>query len=81
METKFGSSQFNNPAPRWYRRLTNAVIVCFLPAYVGMVQGLTMSDEKRNVLMVIGTAVPFLFKGLGMLLGNGEYESKPSEKE
>jgi putative effector of murein hydrolase LrgA (UPF0299 family) len=68
-----GLDQFNKPAPAWYRRLTNAMILCFIPAYVAVVQSITVSDSKRNVLMCIATAVPFLMKGIGMILGNGEY--------
>jgi hypothetical protein len=80
METNVGLSQVNKPAPLWYRRLTNAIILSFVPAYVGIVQGVPMPDDKRNVLMVIGAAIPFLFKGVGMILGNGEY-IQPSKED
>jgi hypothetical protein len=76
METKIGVDQFNKPAPLWYRRLTNAMILCFVPMYVGIVQMIPISDAKRNILMAIATGVPFLFKGIGMVIGNGEFEKK-----
>lgn len=76
METKVGLDQVNKPAPLWYRRLTNAIVMAFMPAFVGIVQGVPMHDNQRNVLMVIAAAIPFLFKGVGMILGNGEYEKE-----
>ncbi len=79
-ETKFGLGQVEKPAPLWYRRLTNAMILSFIPAYVGIVQGLPMSADKRNILMVAATAVPFVLKGIGMLLGNGQ-EYRPSNEK
>lgn len=71
-ETKIGLDQVSKPPPLWFRRLTNAIILSFIPAFVGIVQGVTMSDAKRNIYMVIATAVPFLLKGIGMILGNGQ---------
>lgn len=71
-ETKVGLSQLDKPAPLWYRRLTNAMITCFLPGYVTVVQVVPMSDVARNIWMCIGAAIPFLLKGVGMLLGNGQ---------
>ncbi len=79
-ETKFGLSQVEKPAPLWYRRLTNATIVAFIPMYVGIVQVVPISDVKRNILMVIATSVPFLLKGVGMLLGNGQVYVPSNEK-
>lgn len=62
----------DRPAPRIYRRFTNATILFFLPMLTGLIQSLTMSDENRNIFMVGITAIPFLLKGIGMMLGNGE---------
>lgn len=71
-ETKVGLSQFDKPAPLWYRRLTNAMILSFIPGYVAIVQAVPMNSDKRNIFMVAATAVPFLLKGIGMILGNGQ---------
>lgn len=72
-DTKIGIDQVNKPAPLWFRRMTNAVILMFIPGYVSVIQALPMSDAKRNIAMCVATAVPFLLKGIGMILGNGEY--------
>lgn len=79
-EVKFGLNQTEKPAPLFWRRLTNAVILSFVPAYVGMVQALPMTDDKRNIFMCVGTAIPFVMKGIGMLLGNGQ-EYAPSNQK
>jgi len=72
MEAKFGISQADTPAPLWFRRFTNAMILSFLPGYVAVVQAVPMKDSTRNILMVIATAIPFLLKGIGILYGNGQ---------
>lgn len=79
-ETKFGLNQVEKPAPLWYRRLTNATILSFIPAYVGIVQAVPMSDSKRNILMCVAAAVPFVLKGVGMLMGNGQVYQPSNEK-
>lgn len=71
-DVKAGFSQFNKPEPLWYRKLTNATILCFIPVYVGFINIVPMSDYKRSVLSQIAVAVPFLLKGIGMFLGNGQ---------
>lgn len=71
-ETKIGLSQVDKPAPLWYRRFVNATILFFIPMFTGIVQGIEMSDKARNYWMVALVAVPFLLKGIGMILGNGQ---------
>lgn len=78
-ETKIGLDQINSPAPLPFRRLTNAMILCFLPMATGLVQGLTMSKDARNIWMLVIAAVPFLLKGIGMILGNGQVYSPSNE--
>jgi len=79
-EVKIGFSQANIPAPLWYRRLVNATILFFIPMITGIVQGVPMSESARNLWMVGIVAVPFLLKGIGMVLGNGQVYS-PSNQE
>jgi hypothetical protein len=79
MATNVGIDQLNKPAPAWYRRMTNAIIMFFIPGYVTVVQAVPMSEERRNILMCIATAVPFILKGVGMILGNGEYVKTDTE--
>lgn len=63
---------FDRPAPRMYRRFANATVLFFIPMATGLVQGVNMSSESRNYWMLGIAAVPFLIKGIGMILGNGE---------
>lgn len=73
------TDNFDKPAPRAYRRFVNATILFFVPMLTGMVQGATMSNEWRNNLMVAIVAIPFLLKGIGMMLGNGEVYADVSQ--
>jgi hypothetical protein len=79
-ETKIGFDQIGKPAPLWYRRLTNAVILSFIPAYVGIVQAVPMSDAKRNIHMCVAAAIPFVLKGIGQIIGNGQVYTPSNEK-
>lgn len=78
-DTKIGLDQINSPAPLPFRRLTNAMILCFLPMATGLVQGLTMSKDARNIWMLVISAIPFLLKGIGMILGNGQVYAPTDE--
>lgn len=74
-ETKIGLSQADKPAPLWYRRLSNALIICIIPAIVGLVQGWGLSDSLANRWLMILAFVPAVIKGIGMMLGNGQVYS------
>jgi hypothetical protein len=81
MATQFGKSQIGKPPPLWYRRLTTAMIMYFVPGMVGTVQAIPMNADTRNLWMCAASAIPFLVKGVGALLGNGEVYAKPEENE
>lgn len=79
-------SNMDRPAPKVYRRLVNATVMFFLPMITGIIQGVPMKHDIRNIWMIGIVAVPFLLKGIGMILGNGEVyadisQIKPSEIE
>ncbi|MDP4248117.1 MAG: hypothetical protein Q8932_19945 [Bacteroidota bacterium] len=71
-DTKIGFNQLDKPAPLYYRRFTNAYIVCILPAVSALCAGWGFSDKASNRigLMLIFSAA--LVKGVGMVLGNGQ---------
>src|SRR5688572_2165190 len=71
-ETKWGFKQMNSPAPLWYRRVQNAIVLCFLPVYTGFVDFIRMSDYERQIYLHIGVAIPFVLNGFAMLMGNGQ---------
>lgn len=76
---KVGFNQLNRPAPLGYRRFVNATVLCFLPMITGIIQSIHISHQIRNNWMVGIVAVPFLLKGIGMCLGNGQFYSPSNE--
>lgn len=73
------TDNFDKPAPLWYRRLSNAMIMFIIPGAIGLVQGWGMSDKLANRWLMLLGFVPALFRGVGTLLGNGQvYADKPS---
>lgn len=71
-ETKIGASQIDKPAPLWYRRLSNALIIFLLPGIVTVVQSWGLSDKLANRWLVLLSFAPALVKGIGVILGNGQ---------
>lgn len=71
-ETKVGISQINRPAPLWYRRLTNALIMFIIPGLIGLVQGWGMPDKMANRWLMVLGFIPAVLKGIGVMLGNGQ---------
>lgn len=71
-ETKVGISNVDRPAPLWYRRLSNALIIFIIPGAVALVQGWGLSDKQTNRWLLVLAFLPALIKGIGVLLGNGQ---------
>lgn len=72
-ETKIGLDQANRPAPLWYRRFSNAAIIFIIPALSGLIAGWGMSEHLQNRWLQILIFAPALVKGIGVIIGNGEY--------
>lgn len=72
-DTKFGLDQTEKPAPLWYRRLSNALIIFIIPGAVGLIQGWGFRPEFANKLLMISAFIPAVIKGIGTLMGNGQY--------
>jgi hypothetical protein len=69
---KVGFDQLGKPAPVWYRRLVNALIVFVVPATGSAVAAIPpeMLSDKWKVLIGIGVSyVIALLKALQYLLG------------
>ena len=79
-DVKIGFSQMSKPAPLAYRRFTSATILFFVPMLTGLAQGVQMSSNARNNCMLGIVAIPFLLKGIGMILGNGQVYSPTDEQ-
>lgn len=82
-KTKAGTNQFNRPAPLWYRRLTNGLIIFIIPALAALISGWGFSEKLQNRWLLILAFAPAVIKGVGVIIGNGEYIKTyaPEEKE
>jgi hypothetical protein len=78
-ETKIGASQIDKPAPLWYRRLSNALIIFILPGAVTLVQSWGLTDKIANRWLVLLSFAPALVKGIGVVLGNGQVYSPTNQ--
>jgi hypothetical protein len=78
-ETKIGLNQANKPAPLWYRRLSNALIIFIIPGVVAMVQGWGLPEKVLGRWMLVLAFAPAVIKGLGILLGNGQIYSPSNQ--
>jgi hypothetical protein len=77
--TKIGASQIDKPAPLWYRRLSNALIIFILPGVVTLVQSWGLSDKVANHWLTFLSFAPALVKGIGVVLGNGQVYSPTNQ--
>lgn len=72
-ETKVGFKQTDRPAPLWYRKFTNAMIIFIIPGFTALLQGWGLSDKLLNRWMLVLAFIPAAIKGIGVLMGNGQY--------
>lgn len=73
MATKFNVKQIDKPAPQWYRRLSNALIIFLIPGIVVIIAGWGLSDRLVNRWLLVLSFAPALVKGIGVMLGDSEY--------
>jgi len=78
-DTKIGLNQVDKPAPLWYRRLSNAMIIFVIPGAVGLLQGWGLPDKVLNHWMLVLAFLPAAIKGLGVILGNGQIYSPSNQ--
>lgn len=78
-ETKIGVSQINKPAPLWYRRLSNGMIMFIVPALIGAVTSWGFSDNVTKKILIVLGLLPAVIKGAGAMLGNGQVYSPSNE--
>lgn len=78
-DTKIGLNQVDKPAPLWYRRLSNALIIFVIPGTVAMVQGWGLAAAVLNHWMLVLAFIPAVVKGVGIILGNGQIYSPSNQ--
>lgn len=80
----FSSKNFSKPAPKWWRKLEDGLLMILIPAVVAVVMGWGFSDEGfvNKLTLLINTGLVALIKFIGKMLANGEeYTPKPDEHE
>lgn len=73
-KTTVNPENYNKPAPKWWRKLEDVLLVILIPAIVAIVVGWGFSDEKfvAKILLLINTGLVALIKAIGFMLANGE---------
>lgn len=69
---KFGIDQFKNPAPKWFTRLVNAMILFVMPAMATFMISIPdqwISPEIKNFLGAGATFGIAFLKGIQFFLG------------
>lgn len=79
--TSFKASNFSKPAPRWWRKLEDGLLMILIPAIVAMLMGWGFKDEAfaNKIILLINTGVVAVIKFIGKMLANGE-DYMPTEK-
>lgn len=73
-DTKFGMSQLSKPAPQRYRNFSNAMIIFIIPGFTATISGWGgIADKNLNHILLLASFAPAIIKGIGTLLGNGQY--------
>jgi hypothetical protein len=70
---KFGTSQLGKPSPQSYRYFSNAMIIFILPGLAALISGWGFSKDFVNHCLLLLTFGGSAIKGIGTLLGNGQY--------
>lgn len=74
MSTTFSSSNSGKPAPKWWRKLENGLLMVLIPATVAILMGWGFKDEAHvnKLILMINTGFVAVIKFVGMMLANGE---------
>lgn len=73
-DLKFGVTQLTKPAPQAYRNFSNAMIIFIIPGFTTVMSGWGgISDKNLNHILLLASFAPAIIKGIGTLLGNGQY--------
>ena len=80
-QVTIGTSNINKPAPKWWRKLDDAVLFIFIPVATLVLQGWGFKEEQQKNVdranLIIAVALPIFMKGMGKILANGEEYYKP----
>lgn len=70
---KINKSSLQKPAPKWWRKLENGLLIILIPAAVTIIMG-SVSDPNRAAKLTLYINIGFvaLIKFIGNLISNGE---------
>lgn len=79
----FSTQNTNKPAPKWWRKLENGLLMVLIPAMVAILMGWGFQDEAfaNKLILLINTGLVALIKFIGMMLANGEEYSSVLSNE
>lgn len=79
-QTTIKVSNVNKPAPRWWRKLDDAVLFIIIPITTLVLQGWGFKPEQQKNVdranLIVAVALPIFMKGMGKILANGEEYAK-----
>ena len=75
---KVGLQSVNKPAPKWWRKTENVLLIIFIPAVTFILQGWGFQNEAllNKINLLVNTGLVAIIKGVSMILSNGEVYAK-----
>lgn len=72
--TTFNYKNAQKPAPRWWRKLEDGLLMILIPATVGILTGIKWKDPEAAArwTLYINTGLVAVIKFVGRMLANGE---------
>jgi len=76
--TTFTPDNANKPAPKWWRKLEDGLLMILIPAIVAVIMGWGFKDEAfvTKLTLLINVGIVALIKFVGKMLANGEVYAK-----
>jgi hypothetical protein len=73
-KTTFKKENASKPAPRWWRKLEDGLLMILIPATVAVILGWGFTDEAfvTKLTLFINVGFVALIKFVGKMLANGE---------
>ena len=81
-QTTFSKQNTSRPAPRWWRKLEDGLLMMLIPATVAVIMGWGFKDEAfvTKLTLLINTGLVALIKFIGKMLANGEVYAQEDTK-
>lgn len=79
----FSRKNKNKPAPEFWRKLENVLLMLIIPSVVTVLMGWGFQDEAmlNKIVLLVNTLLVALIKAIGVFLANGQIYTKEMLKE